>query len=265
MCWSTIKSWFGKEISAARKYTWKPDLPDFRDFMFSGIKPPSKIPESVDLRPICPPVQDQGQLGSCTANALTGAVEILEGIDKLPPTLMSRLFVYYNERVIEKTVNQDSGAMIRDGIKTLNKQGCCPETDWPYNIAKFKSKPPTKAYSDAVAHKITSYYRINSIDDMRACLALGYPFVFGFTVYESFESAQTAVTGIVNMPQPGESVLGGHAVVCVGYDDATQRVIVRNSWGNVWGLKGYFLLPYAYISNKNLADDMWMIRRGTGM
>ena len=100
---------------------------------------------------------------------------------------------------------------------------------------------------------------------MRACLAEGFPFVFGFTVYESFESQQVARTGIVSMPQRGERVVGGHAVVAVGYHDTEKRFIVRNSWGTGWGMKGYFTIPYDYLSNPNLAEDFWTVRRGEKM
>ena len=119
--------------------------------------------------------------------------------------------------------------MIRDGIKTLAKQGVCSEKKWPYIISKFRVKPTPACYKDAANHKITSYHRIITLDEMRWCLAESFPFVFGFTVYESFESQAVAKTGVVNMPQHGEKSLGGHAVLAVGYDDAKERFIVRNS------------------------------------
>jgi C1A family cysteine protease len=155
--------------------------------------------------------------------------------------------------------------MIRDGIKTLKKQGVCSETHWPYIISKFTIKPSPKCYKEAMKRQITSYHRILTLDDMRACLADGFPFVFGFTVYESFESQEVASTGFVQMPQFNERVLGGHAVLAVGYDDAQRRFIVRNSWGTDWGQKGYFTMPYEYLANRNLADDLWTIRRGEKM
>ena len=142
----------------------------------------------VDLSSGCSAVEDQGNLGSCTANALVGALEFLEKKNNVPFTDMSRLFIYYNERVIEHSVDSDSGAMIRDGIKTLKKQGACSEKIWPYTIAKFKVKPSPVCYKEALDHQITSYERILTLDQMKTCLADGYPFVFGFTVYESFES-----------------------------------------------------------------------------
>ncbi len=234
--------------------------------MYSAIRPtPPKLPQNIDLRPACPPVEDQGQLGSCSANALAGDLEFLELKDKLPLVDLSRLFIYYDERVVEHTVNSDSGAMLRDGIKTLAKQGVCTEKTWPYIISEFTQKPSPTSYEEALQHQITSYHRILTTDDMRTCLAEGFPFVFGFSVYESFESPQVAKTGVVPMPQKGEQQKGGHAVVGVGYDDSQQRFIVRNSWGPNWGMKGYFAIPYAYLADRNLSDDFWTVRRGGGM
>jgi C1A family cysteine protease len=252
--------------SVRGRYGWVPDIPDQRDFLYSAIRvAPPKLPQKVDLRPSCPPVADQGQLGSCSANALAGDLEFLELMDKLPLAYLSRLFIYYDERVIENSVNSDSGAMLRDGIKTLAKQGVCTERIWPYIISKFRLKPSAASYKEAPKHKVTSYHRILTTDDMRACLAEGYPFVFGFAVYESFESQQVAKTGILSMPQPGEKQVGGHAVVGVGYDDSQRRLTVRNSWGPKWGMSGYFTIPYDYLADRNLSDDFWTVRRGEEM
>jgi len=253
-----------KTVPQARqsRYGWVPDIPDYRDRMYGAVRPiPTTLPSLIDLRRDCSPVENQGQLGSCTANALVGALEFLEQKDKVRFINLSRLFVYYNERVIEGSVQSDSGAMLRDGIKTLVKQGVCSETNWPYDISSFTKKPPKGCYQEAEKHQILSYARINTVDEMRATLAEGFPFVFGFAVYESFESAQVAKTGIVNLPEAGERQLGGHAVLGVGYDDATKRVMVRNSWGTGWGMKGYFTIPYAYLENRNLSDDFWTVRR----
>ncbi len=245
-----------------RPYGWQPDFPDQRDFLFSEIVKISKVlPELVDLRRECSAVEDQGQLGSCTANALAGALEFLENQEKTAFVDKSRLFIYYNERAIEHKVSSDSGAMIRDGIKTLATFGCCSETLWPYNILTFTNKPTAKCYTQAKDHKINSYHRICSLDEMKACLASGFPFVFGFTVYESFESQTVAKTGKVNMPKSSERAIGGHAVMAVGYNEKQKRFIVRNSWGPNWGIDGYFTMPYAYLDSRNLSDDFWTIRK----
>lgn len=248
------------------RYGWLPDLPDQRDHLYAAVRPIQPIlPTHVDLRPTCSPVENQGDLGSCTANALAGALEFLERKDHVSFIDMSRLFIYYNERVIEGTVKSDSGAMIRDGIKTLKKQGVCPEKKWPYVISKFTVKPSVACYKEALDHQIISYHRILTLNEMRMCLVDGFPFVFGFTVYESFESQEVARTGIVNMPQSIERAIGGHAVLTVGYNDGLERFIVRNSWGVKWGQNGYFTIPYEYVANRNLSDDFWTIRRGEKM
>jgi len=243
-------------------YGWLPDLPDHRDFSYSSIAPRlAKLPAKVDLRKKCSPIENQGEIGACTANALVGALEFLELKDGVEFVDLSRLFVYYNERAIEGTVKQDSGAFLRDGIKSLAKQGVCPENEWPYRVKDFTKKPTTKCYSDAKKHQITSYHRISTVDEMRTCLADGFPFVFGFTVYSAFESAAVAKSGVLNLPTKKEQVVGGHAVMGVGYDDAQKRFIIRNSWDTDWGQKGYFTMPYDYLDPlKNLADDFWTIR-----
>ncbi len=253
---------------AARKptYGWKPDLPDHRDVLYGVVhRVAAPLPSSADLRPICPPVENQGNLNSCTGNALAGVLEILEKKDKVPFQDLSRLFIYYNERVIEHSVQADDGAAIRDGIKSLVKQGVCTEESWPYVQNKWNVKPPRACYKEASEHQVTAYQRIQTLDEMRACLAEGFPFVFGFSVYESFESPAIEKTGILDLPKPGERQVGGHAVVAVGYNDSDKRFIVRNSWGEAWGQGGYFTMPYEYLGNRNLADDLWTIRRAEAM
>ena len=195
-------------IRKIARYGWVPDIPDNRDIMFRKVyRISATLPASVDLRPQCPAVEDQGQLGSCTANALAGALEFLMIKDNKPYADMGRLFIYYNERVIEGTADQDAGAMIRDGIKTLASQGACTEKLWPYDISQFAVKPPDACYQEGLNYEITSYQRIDTVDEMRSCLADGFAFVFGFTVYDSFESQAVAKTGVVPMPAPNEQVL----------------------------------------------------------
>jgi C1A family cysteine protease len=242
-------------------YGWTPDVPDQRDFVFAAARIATP-PPSVDLRPGCPPVYDQGQLGSCTANAIGSAIQFEQIRQKEPKSFApSRLFIYYNERVMEHTVGQDAGAQIRDGIKSVNHIGACPETDWPYVITKFTQKPPARAFKDARLGKALSYQRVvQTLDRMRGCLAEGFPIVLGISVYESFESRQVAKSGVVPMPAKSEKLLGGHAILAVGYHDAEERFIMRNPWGTSWGMKGYFTIPYAYLTDSNLCDDLWMIR-----
>lgn len=244
------------------KYGWLADRPDQRDheFVVHWFQA-MKLPSSVDLRSQCPPIYDQGQLGSCTANAIAGALEFDQMKQKEQAFMPSRLFIYYNERAKEGTVNADSGAAIRDGIKSVNKQGACHEDLWPYDISQFTIKPPEQCYQDALLHTSLSYQRVRQdLPSMKTCLAGGYPFVFGFTVYDSFESAEVAQTGVVPMPTRKESVLGGHAVLACGYRDDEQVFIVRNSWSTGWGDQGYCYMPYAYLASRGLASDFWTIK-----
>jgi C1A family cysteine protease len=240
-------------------YGWIPDRPDHRDFLYSAIAPKVKLPPKVDLRAEDSPIENQGRLGSCTANALAGHLQFLEMVHRDPYQNVSRLFIYYNERAVEGTISVDSGAMIRDGIKVLAKFGVCAESEWPYDISQFTRKPSTACYKDGLKRRISSYHRLQTLDEMLNCLAEGFPFVFGFTVYESFESLKVAQTGIAPMPKKSERAVGGHAVMAIGYDQKQKRFIVRNSWGVEWGQAGYFTLPYAYL--ETLADDFWTIRQ----
>ena len=243
-------------------YGWIPDLPDHRDHLYAAPPPRlAALPPSVDMRPLCPPVYDQLQLGSCTGNAIAGAIEFDQKKQGKTQFVPSRLFIYYNERAMEGTVNSDSGAQIRDGIKSVAQQGVCNETLWPYDITQFAVKPSAQCYTAALQEKVAQYQRlVSNLNQFKGCLADGYPFVLGISVYESFESPAVAASGNVPMPAPSEQQIGGHAVLCVGYDDAHQWFIVRNSWGVGWGQQGYFTLPYAYLIQPGLASDFWTIR-----
>lgn len=240
-------------------YGWRPDLHDQRDLKFSNVRNVVSLPESVDLRQYCSTIDDQGNLGSCTANA---GVALLEFLDNKPDGLytnLSRLFLYYNTRLLEGTVRYDSGCTVRGTMKSIFKYGVCSEIKWPYRISKYRTKPSTSSYTDGKKRVISGYYSMRTLGDIKASIAEGMPVIFGFTVYENFESDEVARTGVLDMPGVDDAVLGGHCVLAVGYDDKTQRLIVRNSWGTSWGDNGYFYMPYKYVTSK-IATDFWTIR-----
>jgi C1A family cysteine protease len=246
-----------------KRFGYVPDLPDVHDYYYRA---PERIelPSSVDLREKMPPVYDQGNLGSCTANAIAAAIEynrVKQGLSDFVP---SRLFIYYNERRIEHTIKEDAGAMIRDGIKSVVKQGACDEQVWPYDITKFSRRPGVKCYNLAKHDLVSQYLRLVQHDQaLKTPLAQGEPFVFGFTVYESFMSKVVEQTGNVPMPGTSEAVIGGHAVLCVGYTE-NGRYIFRNSWGATWGDKGYGFLPAEYLLMQDLSADFWVIQQVSG-
>lgn len=246
------------------RYGWKPSPPDHRDFHYAAAPRVLRaLPDRIDLRPVMPTIYDQGNLGSCTANAVGAVFEF----DQMRQSALqrhwtpSRLFIYYNERVIENTVDWDSGATMRDSIKAVVTYGACPETDWPYDVARFAEKPPLPCYSTSAKNQGLVYSAVQqNLCTMQSVVASGFPFIVGFSVYESFESQEVAATGEVPMPRPGEQVLGGHAVVVVGYDNATRRFLMRNSWGTGWGSAGYFTFPYEFLLNPSYSEDFWILQ-----
>jgi len=243
-------------------YGWRPDLPDNRDLLFSaplGIL--KALPPKVDLRPGSPGVVDQGGLGSCTANAIGTAHYFAQKKQASSKAFQpSRLFIYYNEREMIGTVDWDSGAYNRDGFKSIGKQGVCPESRWKYKISDFREKPTKACYEDALEHQAVEYRRVSQrLSQMKGCLADGFPFVFGFSVYESFETEKVWSSGDVQFPDDGESVLGGHAVLAVGYDNASQRFLFQNSYGKSWGDEGYGTIPYSFLTDPGLSSDFWMV------
>jgi len=251
------------QLQKTFSYGWFPDLPDHRDLHYiASNKLLRSLPARVDLRTHCPPVYNQGALHSCTANAIAAAIQFDQIKEQRPQAFVpSRLFIYYNERAIERSVASDSGAQIRTGIKSIAKRGVCPEPLWPYRARKFREKPRQKCYADAAKHPGVTYRRVRrTLAELKACLASGFPFVFGFTVYESFHSEKVRHTGRASMPMRREKCHGGHAVMAVGYDDDQRRFIVRNSWGPKWGMRGYFTMPYDYFMNHHLSQDFWTIR-----
>merc|ERR1711998_780875 len=248
--------------NTTRSYGWRRQLPDMRDQLFEA---PAHEPaeKTLDLRnEFMPEPYDQGALGSCTANAIAAAFEYCEAEqgygERFTP---SRLFVYYNEREMEGSTGSDAGAEIRDGIKSINKLGVCPETEWPYDVDKFTDRPDAACYRDALKERALRYRKVpQEVNALKHALSTEKkPVCFGLTVYESFESGAVASTGVMPMPSDDEQVLGGHAVMACGFDDEKQAVLVRNSWGSDWGENGYFWMPYEFISDPNLADDFWMV------
>lgn len=249
-----------KKVKPALKFGWKRDLPDPRDFKFK-VSAPVELPTMVDLRDKCPAVSDQGNLGSCGPSAMSSAFQFEQMKQGIPDFMPSRLFVYYNTRVLEGTVNSDSGVSLRDVLKTMTDDGVCPESMWGYGKC-FKKKPSDDCYITAKDNQVIEYLRVtHSLYEIKLCLAEGHPAVFGMMLYESFMSDTVTKTGIIPMPNLStESALGGHAVKAVGYDDSKNCLIVKNSWGKYWGDKGYFYLPYEYVTTPNLTADYWTIK-----
>lgn len=260
-------------IMAKHRYDLKPSDENPISNTSYFMKPlRASLPPLVDMTGVCPPIQDQGNLGSCTAHAMSGMLLFLELQDFRQKITMapeefagkglqypSRLFIYYNERKINGQTDQDAGASISDSVRAVVNYGFCNETTWPYKQENLTLSPTEFDYSVALKHRC-SKYRALSFYDLQACLANGNPFIIGIQVYESFESEQVALTGIVPMPNLSfEKLLGGHAICVVGYDDPNQQFICRNSWGTSWGLNGYFRLPYDYLASNYLSGDFWTV------
>lgn len=248
-------------VLGTRRYGYIRDTHDTRDFLYRTRYGIEQRPPIVDLRPECPPVRDQGPASACTGFATTGALAFDRIKQNLPAFPYSELFPYYNARVQEEAQITDDGATLRDVIRSAVKQGVCSELMWPYDIAQVNAQPPQACYQQALQHKTLQYMRLKQeLLLIRGCLAEGYPFVAGITVYESFESNVVAQNGIVPMPAQGEQKLGGHAVLCCGYRDDEQMFICQNSWSAQWGDKGFFYLPYSYLLSRKLAGDFWTVR-----
>jgi len=244
--------------SALRKFAWKKDEVDARDYTFDVVKS-SKLPDTVDLRQYCSKIEDQGAMGSCGANAGVGALELL-GISDMERAELSRLFVYYNARAMRGRQNEDSGVFIRDVVKVLAKSGACTERLWAYNTVNLFKKPSEVCYEDAHSRKISFYERISTTNAIKMALSQGCPVIFGIQLYVSFN--KVGASGIVKCPGWFEPALGGHAMLIVGYKKIGRRwhFIVRNSWGESWGDKGYCYIPFSYVAGRG--DDFWLIRGG---
>jgi C1A family cysteine protease len=262
---------------------WVRDLPDHRDLQVKSteiqeIREQSKkvkkidksLPPTVDLRQWCSPIEDQGDLGSCTANAGVGLLEYFQKRAYSKHLDASRLFLYKVTRNL-MGIKGDEGAELRTTMKAMVLFGIPPESYWPYKIEAFDEEPQAFCYAFAQSYKTTKYYRLDppgqttdkTMEAVKKSLAAGLPPMFGFTVYSSIPPSGDG-KGEIPFPGPGDSVEGGHAIVAVGYDDKKKvgkdsgALLIRNSWGTGWGDKGYGWLPYSYVL-KGLAVDFWTL------
>ena len=265
-------------MAIQRRYGWKRDLPGrYPQYApLRGARRNFKLPDNVDFRKILRafPVQDQGDTSSCTAHGITGALGFLELKElagksgpeqfddgKFDP--ISRLFVYWNERAMEGDTDQDAGAQIADGVASLEHFGFCRESLWPWTPASTLFKAPGRAaYAEGARHRLRIGTKLDNTDEgqLLECLASGHPFVIGIEVFPSFESDAVAETGSVPMPGPGEASIGGHCMLCVGYDLANRSFLLRNSWGEEWGVQGYCTVNFEYLTSASLASDFWTLR-----
>lgn len=252
-------------IDRTKGLGFKPDLTDFRDHFYTPgvIKRilPITLPSKVDLQEGCPPVYDQASLGSCVANSICGLCDFLRIKANKEPQYPSRLFLYYTVRELEGTVSIDSGASLRNGIKAVNLKGLCDDSAWPYIIEKFTDRPTETSFIEAELHQALEYQRVSqNLTDMKSILSEGYPFVLGFSVYPTLYNITPESDYTLKFPEAGSNLLGGHAVLAVGYDDNKGAFRIRNSWGEAWGDKGYFWIPYEYLASPMLAQDFWTIK-----
>ena len=222
----------------------------------------AELPPKVDLRPYMTQVEDQSAVNSCAANAIAGAYEYLAKRALGASGDVSRLFIYYNGRALLGDQNKDEGSSITACIRVLQELGACTEDTWPYDVAKVNAQPHNDAFEEALQFLIEEAEEVKvDLFAMKHCLAEGYPFVFGLALFKSFDKA--GKNGKVPLPDPnseeGRQSHGAHAMLCVGYSDQSQAFIVRNSWGEAWGHKGYCYIPYAYMTNPEYCWDCWKI------
>jgi C1A family cysteine protease len=211
------------------------------------------MPARVDLRPQCSRVYDQEDLGSCTAFAVgKGVREYLQRTRGERLTELSALYLYYETRKLRNAVHLDSGATITDAMAALAKSGSAPDTLWPYQVELFTQPPPGQAYRQAEEWKLNTGVQLAGLEDVKKALVRRQPVVFGMRLYHTFRDI--GPNGMLPMPQAGDVLVGGHAVAVVGYDNKRRVLIVKNSFGEEWGDKGYFYMPYGYVTPDNVMD-----------
>lgn len=250
-----------KEAPRTFKLTVRPSPLDPRDYM-SGLAPKKVLPTNLVL-PACYDPLDQGRLGSCTANGMAGMYASEQLIGGKQPDLLSRLALYYAERVTEGSVNEDNGAVPRDGLLVLKNNGVGLEQFWPYDITKFTQPPAPEEVADAPNHKIKGFYRVPGLLAAKAALFNKHPVGIAMLVFNGMETTRN---GVIPLPSPGEQPLGGHWVYLRGYQDRKDwpgggYLIIRNSWGaNAGNGHGDYLLPYSYAGNSQLVSEYWYIQ-----
>jgi papain like protease len=244
-----------------RKLGAKRDVQDARDRMYRGALAPSAVPPQIDLRAFGGPIKDQGEEGSCTGHAFSSAREWIARKYERTSTVLSPQYLYVEELIADGSFPHDDGAMPRTGCQVLTARGCCEAALYPYVAGKF-TVPTAEQGQNAYKYKTGAYHRIGTLHDFLSCLAdpTPWPVLIGFVVYESFMSQPVADSGIMPIPRPGERQQGGHEVLCLGYDLAKQLALIQNSWGEGWGQRGYFWMPFDVISSAD--TDLWMVHTG---
>lgn len=238
---------------------WVKQAHDSRDIKYAYAN--KRFKRQVDLRCYCPDVYDQKSLGSCSAFATSAAIEMVQIMYKTPPAAHispSKLFMYYVSRKLEGTIKEDAGAVLRDVFKAVNTNGFVDEIHYPYIEKKFADEPSLDICRLAQMKNIIYHSVDQNLTAMRHCLSSGKPIVVGFSVYSNLD--RVGKDGILTMPDTtNDSFNGGHAVLVVGYDYDKRHFIVRNSWSNQWGDKGYFYMPFDYLLSPSLAADFWTV------
>lgn len=252
-----------------RRYGAFRSPPDARDFGITRLALPKSLPSAIDLTEWCGPVRDQGALGACTGFAGAAMAEFLWRRYRGRELVFSPLFLYYQERALDGDLGAgDTGSSGRTCVKALAQAGVCLEPNDPYDASVFRNPPSAAANEEALAYRAGAYHNLgHSVQDMKACLASGYGFIVGFTVYDSFESEAVASSGLMPVPDTSrERALGGHEVFFVGYDDTVAcpgtrsagAFKVQNSWGTGWGQSGFFWFPYDCAADSSVLMDAFI-------